>query len=167
MIGSADSDMSIGAKRYKLTSTLGGARMSDLLKALNPDQARFVALLAKAARMQRDQFLGNVPDEGLAEVNAARGEHNPTSALGFAPVSPGALPLTALRDAVAELPPEGRAELYVLMRIGQGQLAAGKWHRGITEASMLGDDAVTALLMEDPDLHDHLAKGLYEAKLAS
>jgi Protein of unknown function (DUF3775) len=56
---------------------------------------------------------------------------------------------------------------YALMRVGQGQLAAKKWNRGLTEALTLGDDTVTASLLEDPDLHDHLMKGLYEAKLAA
>jgi hypothetical protein len=32
---------------------------------------------------------------------------------------------------------------------------------------MLGDETVTAAIIEDPDLHDHLTKGLYEAKLSS
>jgi len=137
-----------------------------MLKAVNADQAHFVALLAKAARIQRDAFLGNVHEDDLVDLKAARGEHNPTAALGFAPVPTEASPITALRGAVAGLSPAGRAELYTLMRIGQGELAVQKWHRGIAEASLLGDDSVTASLVEDPDLHDHLVKGLYEAKLA-
>jgi len=137
-----------------------------MLKALNPDQAQFVALLAKAARMQRDEFLGNVREDDLAEARAARGEHNPTAALGFAPVPAEASQITALRDAIAGLSSAGRSELYTLMRVGQGELAAKKWHRGITEAALLGDETITASLIEDADLHDHLVKGLYEAKLA-
>jgi len=54
-----------------------------MLKALNPDQAHFVALLAKTARTQRDLFLGNIREGDLAESKAARGEHNPTAELGF------------------------------------------------------------------------------------
>lgn len=138
-----------------------------MLKALNPDQAHFVALLAKAARMQRDEFLGNVHEDDLVELKAARGEHNPTAALGFAPVPAEASQITALRDAIAGLSSDGRSELYTLMRVGQGELAAKKWHRGITEAALLGDETITASLIEDADLHDHLVKGLYEAKLAS
>ena len=53
------------------------------------------------------------------------------------------------------------------MRIGQGNLAAQKWHRGIVDAEALGDESVTAMLVEDTDLHDHLMKGLYETSLAS
>ena len=50
------------------------------------------------------------------------------------------------------------------MRIGQGHLAAKKWRRGLSEADALGPDAITAAIIEDADLHDHVAKGLYEAK---
>jgi hypothetical protein len=53
------------------------------------------------------------------------------------------------------------------MRIGQGNLAAKTWHRGIEEARSLGDAAVTRSLIENPDLHDHLSKGLYQADLGS
>jgi hypothetical protein len=138
-----------------------------MLKALNPDQANFVALLAKAARLQRDQLLGNVAEGDLAESKGARGEHNPTATLGFEPVSQEAPQLAALREAITGLSSAGRSELYTLMRIGQGDLAAGQWHRGIVETMALGDETVTALLMEDPDLHAHLVKGLYEVGLAS
>ena len=51
-----------------------------MLKELNVDQARFVALLAKTARAQRDDLLGNVPEDDLADLKAARGEHNPDGA---------------------------------------------------------------------------------------
>jgi hypothetical protein len=138
-----------------------------MLKVLNPDQVRFVALLAKRARVQRDSFLGNVAEDDLVELKAARGEHNPTAELGFAPVPAASAQLTALHDAIAGLTPAARSELFALMRVGQGDLAAQKMYRGIAEAAAFGDETVTASLMEDPDLHDHLMKGLYEAKLAS
>jgi hypothetical protein len=136
-----------------------------MLKELNVDQARFVALLAKTARAQRDDLLGNVPEDDLADLKAARGEHNPTAALGFDPLRANAPQTTALRDAVASLSPMARAELYTLMRIGQRDLAAEKWHRGLSEAAMLGDETIVAAMLENPDLHDHLMKGLYEADL--
>jgi Protein of unknown function (DUF3775) len=138
-----------------------------MLKALNPDRVRFVALLAKAARVQRDELLGNVAENDLAEVRSARGEHNPTATLGLAPLAPEAPQIRALRDAVVGMSAEERSELYALMRVGQGDLAIRKWYRGIAEAHQLGDETVAASLIEDPDLHDHLAKGLYEAKVAS
>ncbi len=138
-----------------------------MLKSLNPNQASFVAILAKAARLQRDELLGHVTEEGLVDSKGARGEHNPTAELGFDPLVSDAPQIATLRDAIAALSPESRSELYTLMRIGQGQIAAAKWHHGLVEAAVLGDQTVAALLIEDADLHDHLVKGLYEAKLAS
>lgn len=136
-----------------------------MLKELDIEQARFVALLAKAAREQRDDLLGNVAESDLADPKAARGEHNPTAALGFDPLRPGASQTAALQEAIAALSPTARAELYTLMRIGQGDLAANKWHRGLTEAATLGDQTITGAISGDPDLHDHLMKALYEAEL--
>jgi len=137
-----------------------------MLKALNPEQVRIIALLAKTARQQRDSFLGNVEDD-LVESKPARGEHDPTAELGFEPV-PADLPqITALREAIAGLTPAARSELFTLMRVGQGDLAVQKFYRGTGEAAALGDETVSASLMEDADLHDHLMKGLYEAKLVS
>jgi hypothetical protein len=138
-----------------------------MLTALNAEQARFVALLAKAARAQRDDLLGNVAEEDLAPLKAARGEHNPTAQLGFDPLRPGASQTEALREALAALSSQARSELYILMRIGQGELAANKWHRGLSEANLLGDETITGEILEDPDLHDHLMKGLYEAEAAA
>lgn len=143
------------------------SKMSTLMKDLNVDQARFVALLAKAARTERDAMLGHGPEKDLNEPTATRGERNPTAALGFDPLPADDSQLKALRDALGALTAAARSELYALMRIGQGHLAAKKWHRGIQEAQSLGDASLTGALIEDPDLHDHILKGLYEADLGS
>ncbi|MGO9135103.1 MAG: DUF3775 domain-containing protein [Methylovirgula sp.] len=137
-----------------------------MLTHLSQDQARFIALLAKAARTQRDMFLGNVAEADLGGTMPARGEHNPTAELGFEPLPPDAEQLSHLRTAIAALKPEARVELYTLMRIGQGDLAAEKWHRGVSEAEFLGEATMTAALMGDADLHDHIDKGLYESEAA-
>ena len=139
-----------------------------MLKDLTVDQVHFVALLANAARVQRDALLGNVAEDDLAkELKPARGEHSPTAALGFDPLPSSASQMAALREAIATLSPMARSELYTLVRIGQGDLAAKKWHRGLSEASLLGDETIAAAIVEDGDLHDHLMKALYEAELAS
>jgi hypothetical protein len=135
-------------------------------KVLKHDKVRFIALLVKTVRRQRDAFLDNVAEDDLAEAKAARGEHNPIAALGFEPVPSDSLQIAALRDAIHGLEPEGRSELLALMRVGQGDLAVQEFHRGISEAERLGDESVMASLLEDADLHDHLMKGLYEARLA-
>jgi hypothetical protein len=139
-----------------------------MLKDLNVGQARFIALLANTARIQRDVLLGNVTEDDLDGLTPGRGEHNPTAELGVEPLPADASrPAATLCDAVKSLSESARRELYTLMRIGQGHLAVKKWHHGLSEAEMLGDTAVTAALIDDPDLHDHISKGLYEAKLAA
>ena len=137
-----------------------------MLKDLNADQAHFIALLARTARTQRDALLGNVAEEDLDGVTPGRGEHNPTAELGFEPLAAEDSQTAALREAIASLSAAACQELYALMRIGQGHVAAKKWHRGLSEAEALGQDAITAAIMDDADLHDHLAKGLYEANLS-
>ncbi len=138
-----------------------------MLKALNVDQAHFIALLAQTARTQRDAVLGNVAEGALGGVVPGRGAHNPVAELGFDPLPAEALQTTALNDAISSLSVAALHELYVLMRIGQGHLSANKWHRGLSEAGALGEAAITAAIIDDPDLHDHVAKGLYEAKLVT
>ena len=138
-----------------------------MLKDLNTDQARFVALLAKAARAERDAMLGHGPDRTLSEAVASRGERNPTAALGFDPLPVNNAQLKALRDGLDSLSAEARSELYVLMRVGQGQIAARQWHRGLQDAQLIGETALAAALIDDPDLHDHISKGLFEAGYAA
>lgn len=137
-----------------------------MLRTLNKDQAHFIALLAKTARTERDNLLGNVAEKDLGGIEPARGEHNPTASLGFDPLPANSEFLKALHDAIASLKRPARAELYALMRVGQGDLAAQKWHRGISEADRIGDNATRAALLDDADLHDHLVKGLYETEAA-
>ena len=94
-----------------------------MLEQLDLDQARSIAALAKAARVRRDELLGNVAEADLDGVQPGRGEHNPTAVLGFEPLSADAPQISALRDAIAMLSAAARCELYALMRIGQGHLA--------------------------------------------
>jgi len=139
-----------------------------MLKDLDVSQARFIALLANTARTQRDALLGNVAEKDLVGPTPARGERNPTVELGIEPLPADAFqPAAALCEAINWLSEPARRELYALMRIGQGDLAAKKWHHGLSEAELLGDNAITAAISDDPDLHDHVTKGLYEAKLAA
>jgi hypothetical protein len=133
-----------------------------MLQELSADQARQIADLAKAARAARDVILDNVPEEDLGAPRPARGEHNPAGALGFDPLPLEAPALIELRAAICALMPGARAELFVLMRMGQGDLAILDWDRGLSETALLGDDVVLAALTEDPDLHEHIAKALYE-----
>lgn len=136
------------------------------LRALTMGQVQFIAVLARAARAQRDSLLDNVAENDLGEPKPGRGEHNPTATLGFEPLSPGASQTVALGEGVLSLSEVARRELYALMRTGQGHLSAKKWRDGLLDAEVLGDAAVTAAINEDADLHDHLAKALYELGLS-
>jgi hypothetical protein len=138
-----------------------------MLKMLKRRQARFIALLAKAARDERDALLGNISEKDLGEPKPGRGEHNPTAALGFDPLPQDSAQVLGVREAVTGLSQAARSELYALMRIGQGHLAAKNWDRGTSETELIGDEAITAALTGDVDLHDHLLKGLYELKIAA
>ena len=113
-----------------------------MLIELNVDQARFIALLAKAARTQRDSLIGKVAEADLGDPRGARGEHNPTAPLGLDPLPEASSQTAALKDALGALTAPARAELNTLRRIGQGDIAANKWHRGLAEAVLLGDSAV-------------------------
>ena len=103
-----------------------------------------------------------MPDEDLGEPPAARGEHNPTAAFALDPLPPDDPAVAALWQALAALQPGARAELFVLMRMGQGDLGINDWDCGLSGAVLLGDQTLTAAMIEDLDLHDHITKGLYE-----
>jgi hypothetical protein len=113
-------------------------------------------------RKARDALLDNVPDEDLAEPSAARGEHNPTAAFALDPLPPDDPALAALQQALTALQPGARSELFVLMRMGQGDFGITDWDQGLSEAELLGEETVTSAMIEDLDLHDHITKGLYE-----
>ncbi len=138
-----------------------------MLQQLTSEQAQQIAALAKAVRQARDALLDNVPDEDLGEPQAARGEHNPTAAFALDPLPPDDPSVAALQQALRALAPAARSELFVLMRMGQGDFAINDWDRALSEAELLGEETVTAALIEDLDLHDHIAKGLYEVTPSS
>jgi hypothetical protein len=133
-----------------------------MLRQLTEQQAHQIAALARAVRKARDALLDNVPDEDLAEPPAARGEHNPTAAFALDPLPPDDPSVAALQRALGALAPAARSELFVLMRMGQGDYGINDWEQGLAEAELLGDQTVTAAMIEDLDLHDHITKGLYE-----
>jgi hypothetical protein len=133
-----------------------------MLRQLTEQQAHQIAALARAVRKARDALLDNVPDEDLAEPPAARGEHNPTAAFALDPLPPDDPSVAALQRALGALAPAARSELFVLMRMGQGDYGINDWEQGLAEAELLGDQTVTAAMIEDLGLHDHITKGLYE-----
>ena len=137
-----------------------------MLRTLNKDQAHFIALLAKTARTERDNLLGNVAEKDLGGIEPARGEHNPTASLGFDPLPANSESLKALHDAIASLEPSRargtlRSDARRPRRSRRTKMASGHlrsrphWRK-----------ATSAALLDDADLHDHLVKGLYETEAA-
>jgi len=132
-----------------------------MLKNLKANQVHFIAMVAQTARKQRDAVLGNVAEADLGGPTPARGAHNPVADIGLTSLASDTSLPADLEGAIAFLSIPARYELYILMRIGEGHLAAQNWERGLSEAEALGDE-VAAAIVDDPDLHDHLEKGLYE-----
>ena len=135
-----------------------------MLKNLTLRRARLIAQLARVARDARDRLLHGVPDEAVSEPHPAKGEHDRIGAGGFDVLRPDDPAATALRSAISRLRPAARSELFALMRIGQGELAAGDWQRGLSEAATLGDESIGGILADDIDLQSHLNRGLYEIR---
>lgn len=105
------------------------------MKVLNISQVRFIALLAKAARMERDALLGNVPEEDFAEPKPSRGDHNVLASLGLEDLPVGTSQRDFLKAAINRLPGAALYELCALMRIGQGNLSAKTFERGLSDAA--------------------------------
>jgi hypothetical protein len=138
-----------------------------MLKVLNISQARFIALLAKAARVQSDALLGNVAEADFGEPKPSRGDHEILSSLGLEGAAVGTSQRDLLREAINRLPGAALHELYALMRVGQGQLSAKTLERGLSEAASIDMAELVATIAENPDLHVHLTKALYECDLDS
>lgn len=133
-----------------------------MLEALKSNEVHRIAQLAKAARDARDALVHGVPEEMLEEPHPIKGELDRIGAGGFDILPADDPALAALRRAIGDLQPAARSELFALMRIGQGDLAAGDWGRGLSEATSLGDESIGGILADDIDLRSHIEKGLYE-----
>ncbi len=133
-----------------------------MLHELEALEARHIAELALDARKVRDRLLEKVPDTELGEPKPARGEHNPSGGVVLTDVLAATAEFVALRQAIAALPRDMREKLWVVARIGRGELAILDWDGALDGASALTDEDLVANLLGEPDLHDCLGKGLYE-----
>lgn len=136
-----------------------------MLQHISAKQVKDIAQLARNARAARDRILSEVPPGAeLGQPKSMRGDHNPTAALGFRPLSPQHPARAALAQAVSALPAEAAAELRALMWIGREDFAPNQLSKAYTE-SMAATEPVLASLLDRADLHDLLTKALYELKL--
>lgn len=132
-----------------------------MLKTLSKRRVRKIAELAREARRARDELWRGVGDEVPGEPGQTRGERDRIGAGGFDVPGERNAAVRALRQAIDELRPEARGELFALMRIGQGEIAAGDFERGLTEAEGYGDQGLEEALADDIDLQTHLDRALY------
>jgi len=134
------------------------------MQAISEDDVRRIAQLAEAASKVRDDALGNVRDAALRDSRPARGEHD-----GAAPYGLDILPVDrpesqALREAIASLSPEARRELRALVWIGQGAYSVKEWSDALADAAAEAGDVSIDSFLDHPNLHECLAKGLYELR---
>ena len=138
-----------------------------MLHELDALEVRRIADLAAALRTARDRLLEQVPEAEFGEPEAERGAHEPLRELAPGAALAGAPEYLALREAIAGLPRDIRTRLWVVAEIGRGQFAILDTERALAEASVMSDQAIADRLIEDPDLHDILAKGLYQLGAAT
>ena len=141
-----------------------------MLHELDVLEARRIADLAWDARKVRDRLLEKVPDAQLGEPEPARGVHNPSGNIALNGVLAAQPEYVALRETMAALPRDIREKLWVVAQVGRGDVAILGWDEALTRASALTDEDIVAGMIEGPDLHEYLRKGLYElgaAKLPS
>jgi len=129
------------------------------------EEVRRIADLAGRAADAHRRLIGGLQDIDLGEQPLERGSRNPTdldslNLLG----KTGSRDYDALRAEIGRLPPEARQEVKAAMLIGRGDFAAGDWDRAMVEAAAVPESADVDYLSEKLDLHDHLAKALYELK---
>jgi hypothetical protein len=133
-----------------------------MLIKLTPERARHIAQLARDAHAQLELTLHGVADDLVSGPHPTKGEWDRSGTGAFDILPPETAEVRELRYAINDLEPAGRAELFALMRIGQGELAAKDHERGLFEAASLGDETVAGILAEDIDLQSHVDKALYE-----
>lgn len=124
--------------------------------------ARHIAGLAATARDARDRMMARVAERDLGEPEPEHREPRPIESLGLGALPPEDPAHRALREAVEQLPDNTRRALWALMRTGCGDYAHGDWPQALADAELMPDDAIMVELAEEAELHDRLAKGLYE-----
>lgn len=136
-----------------------------MLETITVKQVKQIADLANRARIASDRALVELPGRDLDEPKPARGEYNPAATIGLDPLPADHPARVALRNAVAALSEEARAELLALIWVGRGEYGFKDWQRALSAATATRPAADSAILTEQADLHELLTKGLYELKL--
>ncbi|HVY14116.1 MAG TPA: DUF3775 domain-containing protein [Rhodopila sp.] len=124
-------------------------------------EIRDIADLALSARKCQNRLLERAPDIELGEPSPARGEHNPNASLALTDIPGTRQEFVELQQAIERLPPEILQKVWAVARVGRGDITIREWNDTLASAALLKDDDIVMDLMADPDLHEHLRKGLY------
>jgi hypothetical protein len=141
----------------------GRGNEEHMLESLTSQDVKRISELAKAARDARDEILRPVRQQDLGQPKPARGKHDPAAALGLDPVPFEHPTRKALREAIEALSIPARRELLALVWIAQGDYGAAQLPKAVADASIT--DLSVDRFTSEADLHELLAKSLYELKL--
>ena len=133
-----------------------------MLHELEVLETRRIADLALDVRKLRRRTAG---ESSKSQISVSRGRTRRTQSRRRVPLNSvlEARPeFVAPQEAIVALPREIREKLWVVARIGRGDGTAADWEQTICLASLLTDGALAVDLLDEPDLHDYLSKGLYE-----
>ena len=137
-----------------------------MLECLASVEIRALADKARAARDAAERLLHGVHDAEVGEPKPARRRPDQGPAIRLDLLAESDPHRRALVESLSALPPMARRELWALVLIGRGDYGLRDWERAMSEANRLSDiDA--SFFIEQPDLHEHLMKGVYELERAS
>lgn len=134
------------------------------MENISEDDVRRIARLAEAAGKARDVVLDRIRDAALRDAKPARGEHDPAAAYGLNFLPADHPDRMALREAIAGLSAEARQELRAVVWIGQGEYSVKEWPDAVADAAAGSEDIPADSFLDHPNLHECLAKGLYELR---
>jgi hypothetical protein len=137
-----------------------------MLENITVDQVKEIAALARDLRDARDAMLKPTRETDLEVAKPMRGERDPAAAYGLSQFPPDDSRVAALRNAIAALSADARQELQALMWLGSSDYGPNQLPKAVADAGNLLDDVIVGNLMDRADLHDDLAKALYELGLA-
>ncbi len=132
-----------------------------MLHELDALEVYRIAELAADARQARERLIEKVPPTALGEPKPGRGPHNPAHDVMLDSVLASKPEFVALREGIVSLPRDILQSVWTVMEIGRERFAAGQWEQALAQASPLRDADIVAALMDEPDLHECLSRGLY------
>jgi hypothetical protein len=136
-----------------------------VLQHITVDEVKEIARLSNEARQAQDRLLNKVRVMDRNEDGALLSEQM-LGTLDSLDVSLDNPALNALKERIDALSDEARYELMAVMWIGRGDYSAGQWDDAIAQARAGSDAGDVDYISEKGPLHDYLAKGLYNLKLA-